>query len=126
MFPALGDAQVSTIGSHILARSFHAISAGPQVREIYGVEENNSTVTTGSGVVEWRYLDSEPVTFVGNYPAPGPTDTHECPRHDKRGFLMMKSFCEGGVISNQCHTYDYNGRCIKEKCLEEPQYDIYR
>jgi hypothetical protein len=31
MFPVLGDGQVSTVGAHIMARSFRAVSLGPQV-----------------------------------------------------------------------------------------------
>lgn len=98
--PAIYDAQVTTLGAHIMARAYGAQTVAPQTRPIFGVEEAQPGFT-GSAIVEWLYTDvpDEPVT---NTPPDKEHDTHECPRREPEGQLQIADFLETGVVNQYC------------------------
>ncbi len=100
---ALGDAQVSTLGGHVMARAFGAALIEEPVREVWGME----TVTSGhsgSALVEWDYGVFEPFESV---PPDDDTDTHENPRREKPGQEQMAHFFATGEVIHTC-----DGPCV--------------
>ncbi|MCB9763721.1 MAG: hypothetical protein H6739_28385 [Alphaproteobacteria bacterium] len=96
----IGDAQVSTLGAHIMARAYGAKTIAPETRPIWGVEEAEAPFT-GSAIVEWYYPDGaeEPVE---NLPPDHDADTHECPRREPAAHEQLRDFVETGVINQYC------------------------
>lgn len=77
---AIGDAQVTTLGAHIMARAHGAALIGEPARPVWGLE----TVAgphEGSALVEWDYGLAEPRE---NVPPTGP-DPHRVPRETRTG-----------------------------------------
>lgn len=105
---AVGDAQVSTLGAHILARSMGALSIGEAVRPIWGIEEQTAPID-GSGIVEWMYTDgsTEPVE---NLPPSDEGDTHECPRREPEAQAQLVHFLQTGTIEQYC-----DGPCVSSR-----------
>ena len=97
---AIGDAQVTTLGAHIMARAYGASTVYPQTRAVYGVEEQDGGFT-GSALVEWTYPDgaTEPVE---NIPPDADLDTHECPRREAAAQEQLRDFVETGVVNQYC------------------------
>jgi len=97
---AIGDAQVSTLGAHMMARAYGASTVYPQTRAVYGVEEQVGGFT-GSALVEWTYPDgaAEPVE---NVPPDADLDTHECPRREVAAQDQLRDFVETGVVNQYC------------------------
>lgn len=96
---AIGDTQVSSLGSHIMARAFGASTVAPETRSVWGIDEKEPGFE-GSAIVEWLYTDvgAEPVE---NLPPPGP-DPHECPRREWAAHEQMYDFFETGVVNQYC------------------------
>ena len=95
---AIADAQVTTLGAHVMARSYGAALIEPVARDVYGLE----TVAgghTGSALVEFDYGLYEPPE---NIPPDPDTDPHERPRRDEAGQLQMHTFFSTGVIEQYC------------------------
>lgn len=105
MHPAVGDAQVTTLGAHIMARAWAATSASPAVRPIWGVPEA-APGFSGSAIVEWSYSDVPPEP-VESLPPEDSTDTHECPRREKGGQAQIEAFFATGLIEAPC-----DGPCV--------------
>ena len=101
---ALHDAQVTTIGGHVMARSMGAKQIGTPARDIWGVETSPAAFR-GSGLVEWDYTDvpAEPYLAV---PPPKEYDTHECPRRMPEAQEQLRIFLETGEVVDTC-----NGPC---------------
>ena len=97
---AIGDAQVSTLGGHWLARGVGATTIAPQTRPLFGIEEAASG-HEGSAIVEWIYTDvpDEPVV---NLPPALDSDTHECPRRQSDGQRQVIEFLGTGVVLQTC------------------------
>lgn len=96
---AIGDAQVSTLGAHIMARAYGAKLIEEPVREVWGLETVSSG-HVGSALVEWDYGISEPFTNVP--PEDGAEDPHEYPRRSPAGMLQLAHFLETGEIIHTC------------------------
>ncbi len=96
----VGDAQVTTLGAHIMARAYGATTIAPQTRPVWGVEEREAPYS-GSGLVEWYYPDGaeEPVE---NKPPDEDADTHECARREPAAQAQLRDFLEDGVINQYC------------------------
>ncbi len=105
LHPAIGDAQVTPLGAHIMARAFDAKTIAPQTRPIWGVEEAQPG-HTGSAIVEWEYSDV-PDAPDTNLPPNAETDTHECPRRQAWAQEQIVDFLLTGVVNNPC-----GGQCI--------------
>jgi hypothetical protein len=97
---AIGDAQVTTLGAHVAARAVGAVTVGPAVRPIWGVEEQAAPIT-GSALVEWRYADGPEEPYF-NVPPDKSADTHECPRREPAAQDQLTTFLETGVIEQFC------------------------
>jgi len=97
---AIGDAQVSTLGAHVMARAYGAQTVAPQTRPIWGVEEGQPGFE-GSAIVEWFYPDgaTEPVE---NLPPDHNFDTHECPRREPAAQAQIRDFFDLGVVNQHC------------------------
>ena len=100
---AIGDAQVTTLGAHIMARAYGAPLIEDPVREVWGLE----TVASGhmgSALVEWDYGLEEPVVNVP--PDEAQDDPHEYPRRSPPGMEQLAHFLHTGEILHLC-----NGPC---------------
>lgn len=100
LHPAIGDAQVTPLGAHVMARSFGARTIAPQTRPIWGVEEAASG-WTGSAIVEWEYSDV-PEAPIENLPPDEAFDTHECPRRQPEAQAQIIDFLLTGVVNQTC------------------------
>jgi len=104
----VGDAQVTPLSAHIMARAYGAKTVAPQTRAIFGVEEGVPPFT-GSAMIEFEY-DDVPVAPDTNIPpdkdAP---DTHECPRREPAAQAQVVHWWNTGEITQQCE-----GACIFE------------
>eukprot|EP01122_Echinamoeba_exundans_P012294 TRINITY_DN5097_c0_g2_i1.p1 TRINITY_DN5097_c0_g2~~TRINITY_DN5097_c0_g2_i1.p1 ORF type:complete len:1022 (+),score=97.54 TRINITY_DN5097_c0_g2_i1:184-3249(+) len=110
--PALGDAQVTTLGAHIMARAYGAYTVSTPVRPIWGVPELPSPLpANSSAIVEWEFTDTPPEP-IASVPPEAKTDTHECPRRQLEGQLQIRDFVEQGIIRNYCA----GGVCRKATC----------
>ena len=95
---AIGDAQVTTLGAHVMARSYDAKLIEDPAREVWGVETVPSG-HMGSALVEFDYGLSEPVE---NIPPDDEHDPHESPRREAAGQLQMHHFFSTGAIEHFC------------------------
>jgi len=102
----LGDAQVSWLGCHTLARSLNSSMFSGNVREDYeilfgfGLADSTNGATSGSVVVGFNF--SAPTVPQTNIPPNSSFDTHECTRRDPRGMLQIHTFFSTGVIVDPC------------------------
>ena len=96
----IGDAQVTTLGAHILARGYGTTNISPANRPVWGVANGEGPIE-GNALVEWYYSDGaeEPVT---NVPPDKEADTHECPRREPAAQAQLRDFVETGVVNNYC------------------------
>ena len=96
----IGDAQVTTLGAHILARGYDSTNISPANRPVWGVANGEGPVD-GNALVEWYYSDGaeEPVT---NIPPDKDLDTHECPRREPAAQAQLRDFVETGIVNNYC------------------------
>lgn len=101
----IGDAQVTSLGSHIMARAYGAKTVAPETRPIWGVEEA-APGFTGSALVEYEYTDV-PAEPVENVPPDKDFDTHECPRREASGQAQIIDFLTSGTVNQYC-----DGACI--------------
>ena len=97
---AIGDAQVTPLGAHVMARAYGASTVYPQTRPIFGTIEQ-TVPFDGSAIVEFQYTDV-PEVPVENLPPDEANDTHECPRRESRGQLQIRDFLENGVVEQYC------------------------
>jgi len=95
---AIADAQVTTLGAHIMARAYGAVLIEEPARPIWGLETVPSG-HVGSALVEFDYGLHEPYE---NRPPDPDTDPHESPRRDPAGQLQMHTFFQTGVIEHFC------------------------
>ncbi len=96
----IGDAQVTSLGAHVMARAYGARTVAPETRAIWGVPEAEAPFT-GSAIVEWYYPDgaTEPVE---NVPPDPELDTHECPRRETAARSQLYDFLVDGVVNQYC------------------------
>ncbi|MCP4922202.1 MAG: hypothetical protein GY913_35320 [Proteobacteria bacterium] len=97
---ALGDAQVTTLGAHIMARAYQSNTIAPETRPIWGVEEAEAPFS-GNAIVEWYYPDG-PTEPYENLPPDKDLDTHECPRRELAAQDQLRDFLETGVVNQYC------------------------
>jgi hypothetical protein len=97
---AIGDAQVTTLGGQLLARSYGASLVAPASRPVFGLEEKNAPFE-GSALVEWRYTDvsDEPLESV---PASISGNTHNCPRNEPLAIDQVAIFLKTGRVEQTC------------------------
>ena len=97
---AIADAQVTTLGAHIIARAQNAKTVAPETRSIWGIEEAEPGFE-GSALVEYLYTDI-PGEPVENLPPDGDYDPHECPRREPAGQKQAADFIATGVVNQYC------------------------
>jgi hypothetical protein len=95
---AMGDAQVTTLGAHVMARSYGASLVENPAREVWGLETVASG-HTGSALVEFDYGLEVP---FNNTPPDDSTDPHENPRRDLAGQQQLHTFLETGEVVHYC------------------------
>lgn len=96
---ALGDAQVTNLGAHIMARAYHASQPAEAVREVWGVD----TVApgfTGNGLGEYSF--GAPEEPYENLPPDEDFDTHEDTRRAPTAQEQLWTFLTTGVVTNVC------------------------
>ncbi len=98
---AIGDAQVSTLGGHVMARAYGARFVGEPAREVFGIEQVDPGEDgwAGSALVEWDYGVTEPTDAT---PPDTETDTHGYPRREELAQLQLATFLEDGVVIDPC------------------------
>jgi hypothetical protein len=104
---AIGDAQVTTLGAHVMARALGASTVAPQTREIWGVEEREPPFM-GPALVEWEYTDV-PEEPEGAIPPDADLDPHECPRREDEAKSQLVHFLTTGEVDQYC-----DGPCVSE------------
>ncbi len=103
---ALGDAQVTTLGAHVMARAYGASQPGEPVRAVYGVP----TVPSGSVVNALaEYAHGAPPEPVENIPPDEEHDTHESTRRTVAAQEQMDTFFRTGTVVSYC-----DGACDPE------------
>ncbi len=95
---AIGDAQVTTLGAHVMARAYGAKLVDTPARPVWGLETVPSG-HVGSALVEFDYGLEVPFE---NLPPDPDTDPHENPRRDAAGQEQIHMFFEEGIIVNHC------------------------
>lgn len=95
---AIGDAQVTTLGAHVMARAYGAALIEDPVRPVWGLETEPSG-HTGSALVEFDYGLQVP---AGNIPPEDQADPHEYPRRDLAGQAQLDTFLQTGILTHFC------------------------
>ena len=97
---AFHDAQVTTLGGQLQARSYGASLVEPAFRPVFGLEEKTAPFQ-GSALVEWHYTDvgDEPTEGV---PAGVDRNTHNCPRNEPLGMEQVAAFLNTGMVEQPC------------------------
>lgn len=97
----IGDAQVTPLGSHFMARGYGAVLVSPETRPVYGVEVSQPGFS-GSAIVEYEYTDVPEVPVENIPPESADYDTHECPRREASAHQQLFDFLETGVVNHYC------------------------
>ncbi len=96
---AIGDAQVTTLGAHNMARAYGATNPNVPLVELWGIASVDGPVT-GSAITEYDH--GAPVVPQDNTPPNDEFDTHEDTRRAFAGQEQMAHFFETGEIVNYC------------------------
>ncbi len=95
---AIGDAGVTTLAAHVMARAAGASLVEPATREVWGLETREAPFE-GSALVEFDYGVEEPEDAVA---CDAETDTHENPRRERVAWEQMFTFIEQGTVEHVC------------------------
>jgi len=95
---AIGDAGVTTLAAHVMARAFGASLLDPPARDVWGLEARTAPFE-GSALVEFDYGVEEPVEAVA---CDAKTDTHELPRRQEEAWEQIRAFLEDGEVLQTC------------------------
>ena len=95
---AIGDASVSTLGAHVMARSYGASLVDPPAREVWGLEMTEAPFY-GSALVEFDWGVEEPVEAI---PVDENETTHDGPRHSAEGIEQIGTFLREGLVTQTC------------------------
>ena len=102
---AIGDASVTTLGSHVMARAYGARLVEPYARPVWGLE-TKAPPFSGSALVEYDFGVEEPVeSFVGDKRA----GAHDRLRQERTSQDQVQAFFEEDVVRQTC-----DGACIFE------------
>ena len=112
----LGDAQVSWLGAHAIARSVDAVMYNSNAKEnnedFYGFEliSDDTIMVNGRSVIQGFDYGSDQAPLY-NKPPSTVGDTHECPRKDDHAQAQMGHFFLTGEVINTC-----GGTCVADGC----------
>jgi hypothetical protein len=101
---AIGDAQVTTLGAHIMARSYDAALIDSPIVAPWGLVTEASG-WTGSAIVEYDF--GAPAVPTHNTPPDSDLDTHEDTRRAWAAQEQMAHFFATGEVVNYCE-----GACL--------------
>jgi hypothetical protein len=110
----LGDAQVSWLAAHAMARSVDAVMYSSNSKEndenFFGFDllADTDVVTGRSAIQGFDY--GSPQAPLENKPPVEEGDTHGCPRQDDRAQVQMGQFFLTGEIANVC-----GGACVADR-----------
>ncbi len=107
----IGDAQVHTLGAHILMRGVGGGLISAPNRSIWGLEELPDG-HVGSGIVEWDYGMTEPVENVPPIREQN-IDVHRAVREEEASQTQLIHFLTTGELVNFC-----DGPCVSEYGLD--------
>jgi hypothetical protein len=97
---AIGDHQVTPLGAHVLARTVHAKNVKPTNRELWGIDDADAPIQSGSAMVEFDFgLPEAPKT---NIPMMAGDDPHDKVRGLPAAFDQSDKFFREGVIDQFC------------------------
>lgn len=97
---AIGDAQVTTLGAHNMARAYGAVQVGTPWQEVYGVETVAEGGWSGSGLAEYEH--GAPAIPENNTPPDSAYDTHEDTRRTLAAQDQMADFFSTGLVNGYC------------------------
>ena len=101
---AIGDAQVTTLGAHNMARAYGAATIDPPYSTIWGLE-NVAGSHPGSALVEYDH--GAPPVPQDNTAPDADFDTHEDTRRAWAAQEQMAKFFATGEVTNECQ-----GACL--------------
>lgn len=97
---AIGDAQVTTLGAHNMARAYGAVTIGTPVADIWGVEVVESATEGQSVIVEYDH--GAPPVPTNNTAPDDEHDTHGDTRKKWAAQEQMAHFFSTGEVVNYC------------------------
>ncbi|MFZ5481231.1 MAG: hypothetical protein ACOZNI_31015 [Myxococcota bacterium] len=103
---AIGDAQVTTLGAHVMGRAYDGVLIDPPVRDVWGLE-TVSGGWEGSALVEFEH--GAPEVPYENLPPDSQYDTHEDTRRTLAAQEQLWTFLSEGRVEQYC-----DGACDPE------------
>jgi hypothetical protein len=94
----IGDASVTTLGAHIMARAYGADLVDPITRDIWGVQTRQPPFA-GSAMVEFDWGVEEETLALPNA---DPYNTHDGPRWSEEGRAQVGAFLSEGIVIHTC------------------------
>lgn len=114
---AVGDAQVTTIAAHNMARAYQGVTLDPELRPAWNVQQVTGP-HTGSVLAEFDH--GAPPIPTNNTPPDDETDTHEDTRRAWAAQEQMAGFFATGSVDHFCE-----GQCFcAEGSCDEPVDDV--
>jgi len=101
---AIGDASVTTLGAHVMARAYGASLVEPATRPVFGLTERTPPFE-GSALVEYDYGVEEPVESVVGDRVAG---VHDVMRNERAAQDQIGAFLGEGVVRHFC-----DGPCVR-------------
>ena len=95
---AIGDAAVTTLAAHVMARSFGGSTLDPAVRDVWGIV-TVSAPAEGTVLMEFDWGAPEPVEAV---PCDTDTNTHGKPTNSLEAQDQVMQFLETGQVIHPC------------------------
>ena len=96
---AIGDAQVTTLGAHVMARAYGAALIGTPREEVWGLTVQPSG-WAGSALVEYEH--GAPEIPYANTPPDAEYDTHEDTRRTFAAQEQLNTFLSTGTVVDYC------------------------
>jgi hypothetical protein len=109
MADALGDHQVTPLGTHILARTVGAYQLNPGIRELYGISDKTDEFSGDNALQEFDFgILTDPNDTVPQVDTPptGPDDPHDWVRLTQPSYLETDEFLKTGVAVDFCGDMD--------------------
>jgi hypothetical protein len=95
---AIGDASVTPLGAHVMARGYGSSLVAPATREIWGLEERTPPFV-GSALVEWDFGVEDPLNAV---PADPDLSTHDNLFGNAQAQTQVVHFFRTGEVIHVC------------------------
>jgi len=105
---AVGDAQVTPLGAHLIARGIGAAQLSPSYRAIWGLDPQAAPID-GNAIVEFKFPEVPPNPIVNTPPPSDQPDPHDWVRVLDASIDQSHSFWQTGIVEQTC-----DGACNPE------------